>query len=272
MDSTSTSSAATGDALADAAIHEKWVADYRTPEAQAFYEMAFDDIVRRLDAPKDSTILDAGCGSCAKSVLLAARGFKVVGSDFSTDALGLAATTVRAHGHQGRITLRQGDLMALPFEDGQFQYIICWGVLMHVPQLERALAELTRVLAPGGVLVLSEGNMYSAQSLALRGLKRLIGRNRGEVRRTPAGLETHEATDRGLLVTRQTDMAWLTRHCGALGLRRRARVAGQLSELYVLAPWRWMRQMIHAVNAVWFRFVRLPGPAFGNILMFEKRS
>lgn len=39
------------DAHAGGAIHEKWMANYRTPEMQAFYDMAFDRIVKLLDAP-----------------------------------------------------------------------------------------------------------------------------------------------------------------------------------------------------------------------------
>jgi SAM-dependent methyltransferase len=259
-------------ALAEATIHEQWVAAYRTPEAQGFYEMAFDEIAGRLGAPPGSVVLDAGCGSCAKSILLASRGFIVVGTDFSGNALELAAEAVRTRGLAERITLRQGDLLSLPFGDGEFRYILCWGVLMHVPELERAVKELARVLAPGGVLVVSEGNMYSAQSFILRALKRFLGRSRSEVIRTPIGLESHERTAQGLLVTRQTDMPAFIAHCEGVGLGVKGRIAGQLTELYTLAPWRWMRRMIHGINAFWFRFVRLPGPAFGNIVMFEKRA
>jgi ubiquinone/menaquinone biosynthesis C-methylase UbiE len=260
------------DALAGSAIHEHWVSMYRTPEAQPFYEMAFDEIARRLGAPPDATILDAGCGSCAKSVLLAKRGFKVVGTDFSREALALAAGTVRDAGVEDRVTLRQGDLLALPFEEGAFKYVICWGVLMHVPQLEKAMAELARVLAPGGMLVLSEGNMHSAQSVALRGLKRLFGRGRGRVVRSPAGLENHEETAQGPLVTRQTDMQWMASAFKSLGLRLEARIPGQFTELYVLMPWRWQRRAIHAFNNTWFRVVGLAAPAYGNILIFRKSA
>jgi ubiquinone/menaquinone biosynthesis C-methylase UbiE len=259
-------------ALADPAIHRDWVSKYRTPETERFYEMAFDDIVRRLKAAPGSSVLDAGCGSCAKSVLLASRGFNVVGTDFSSDALKLAAETIRTRGVEDRITLRRADLLDLPFENGAFPIIVCWGVLMHVPDLERALAELARVLAPGGRLVISEGNMYSVQAVALRWIKRMMGRGRGRVVRTPAGLVSHEETPQGALVTRQTDMKWFEAECGRLGLRRTARVAGQFTEVYALLPWAPLRRMVHVVNHVWFRYVRFPGPAFANILIFEKRS
>lgn len=259
-------------ALSGRAIHDDWVAKYRTPEAQRFYEVAFDEIVRRLDAPPDSTILDAGCGSCAKSVLLARRGFQVVATDFSESALALAAETVRVQGVESRVTLRKGDLLNLPFGDGGFQYAICWGVLMHVPELQPAFAELARVLAPGGLLVISEGNMRSLESIFLRALRRLLRKGRGRRVRTPAGLECHEQTAQGPLVTRQTDMAWLVDEADRLGLRLSARFAGQFTELYTLAPWRPVRRAIHALNDAWFRVVRMPGPAYGNILIFQKRA
>lgn len=257
--------------MADVNIHAKWVATYRTAEAQAFYEMAFDEIARQLAAPRDAMILDAGCGSCAKSVLLAARGFRVVAMDFSADALALAGETIRRHGVEERITLRQGDLLDLPFENGEFSYVICWGVLMHVPDVQRALAELARVLKPGGVLVTSEANMYSLQAIAIRWLKRLLGRGRGRVVRTPAGLVCHEQTEHGELVTRETDIAWYTGELDRLGLELSARLSGQFTELYTVTPWRPVRRLIHDWNHFWFTAVRLARPAVANILIFRKR-
>ena len=233
--------------------------------------MAFDEVVRRLGAPKDATILDAGCGSCAKSVLLAKRGFRVVGSDFSQKALDLAVHTVRAHGVADRISLQREDLTGLSFADGQFRYAICWGVLMHVPDVRKALSELARVLAPGGQLVLSEGNMYSMQAVALRVLRRLLRKGRATVVRMPAGMEAHEDTSQGTLLTRETDMAWLVAEADRLGLRLKARVAGQFTELYAIAPWQPAKRLIHTLNRLWFQQVSAAGPAFANILIFEKK-
>lgn len=258
------------DALAGSSIHEQWVSTYRTAEAQKFYELAFDDIVTRLGAPPGSLVLDAGCGSCAKSVLLAARGLNVVAVDFSERALELGAATVRHCGLEDRVTLRREDLLHLSFPDAAFRFAVCWGVLMHVPALEQAVAELARVLAPGGLLTVSEGNMRSAQSFALRLAKRLAGRNRGLLRRTPVGLECIEEGDEGTLLTRQIDVPAFVALCARHRLRLRHRLAGQFTELYAVARSRRVQHLIHLANRFWFRRVGWARPAFGNILVFEK--
>jgi ubiquinone/menaquinone biosynthesis C-methylase UbiE len=256
--------------MANTDIHDKWVSTYRSVEAQGFYEMAFDRVVAALEAPRDSVVLDAGCGSCAKSVLLAARGLHVVAVDFSESALSLAAETVALHGFSDRITLRQEDLTALTFADGQFRYVVCWGVLMHVPDLPKAIAELARVLAPGGRLVVSVANMHSLQAVGIRTARMILGRRHSHIVRTAAGLESHEQTTAGNLLTRENDMTWLITEAARHGLRLQSRTAGQFTELYAVAPWAPIRRAIHRLNRAWFRHVRLAGPAFANLLIFQK--
>ena len=51
------------------------------------------------------------------------------------------------------IDARVGDVRALPFEDGEFDVAVAAWMLYHVPDLDGALAELARVLRPGGTLV-----------------------------------------------------------------------------------------------------------------------
>lgn len=253
-------------------IHEEWVDNYRTPENEKFYAMAFDYIASQFAAPRGATVLDAGCGSCAKSKNLVDRGFQVVGSDLSDSALALARDALKGTRYADSIHLEQQNLLKLTFADGTFKYAVCWGVLMHVPEVDKAIAELSRIMAPGGKLAISEGNKDSAQSRLLRLLKRLFKLGHSEVVHTPAGVENWEDTEDGRLMTRQADMRWLVREFEKHGMVLESRVAGQFSELYWLVPTQILKRLIHAFNTFWFRYVRAPGPAFGNILVFRKRA
>ncbi len=68
-------------------------------------------------------------------------------------------------------------------------YLLCWGVLMHVPELGKAVSELTRVLRKGGMCVVSEVNMRSVQAVVLRHARQFLGRKKADVRRLAAGVE-----------------------------------------------------------------------------------
>jgi ubiquinone/menaquinone biosynthesis C-methylase UbiE len=202
---------------------------------------------------------------------MARHGFRVHALDFSQSALGMARDSVLAAGLSDRVTLLRADLLHLPFAAGQFDCVLCWGVIMHVAEPRTALAELARVLAPGGVLILGENNMRSLQSLAARvaGYVRPTGRSR-RVERTVAGIETWKDTPDGPLLTRQTDIGWLRSVCRDNGLTLQKRMPGQFSELYRAASSIPLARAVHAMNALWFRAVRIPFGAFGNILVFRK--
>ncbi len=64
-------------------IHEEWRDNYRTPDNEHFYRMAFTHIVDKFDAEHGAQIVDAGCGSCAKSRHLVDHGYTVLGTDLS---------------------------------------------------------------------------------------------------------------------------------------------------------------------------------------------
>jgi ubiquinone/menaquinone biosynthesis C-methylase UbiE len=74
----------------------------------------------------------------------AARGAIAEGVDFSSAMLGIARIA------QPRIEFSQGDAEALPYADGSFDAVVANFGVHHVPQPTAALAEMHRVLAPGG--------------------------------------------------------------------------------------------------------------------------
>lgn len=258
--------------LQDMEVHEGWTSGYRTAENERFYNLAFDYLAKVYGPPGKEAVLDAGCGSSTKSIHLARRGYAVVAVDVSEKILERARQAVIESGFQSRVTHEWADLTAMSFKNGIFDRVLCWGVLMHVPDVEKAISELVRVTRPGGTIILSEGNMYSLQAVGLRWLKRLLGRERAQVRRTAAGIEFWEETSTGNLVTRQTDMRWLVRTLAAQGVRPVNRRAGQFTEMFTVIPWRSARLFVHLFNNIWFRWIRFPGPAFGNLLVFKKEG
>ena len=257
--------------LARPKIHRQWSRHYRTADNESFYELAFDDVLRVLNPPPGATFLDAGCGSCAHSVRLARRGFNVVAVDFSESALAMAQDYVSSKQLQERITLGRESLLELSFPDDTFDYVLCWGVLMHIPEVERAVSELARIIKPGGTLVVSEGNKASLEAVGLRSLRRLLRKEKAEVREKPEGLEYWTKKNGDALVTRQANIRWVIQSFEAHGLTLTQRVAGQLSESYTRLSAQPLKRLVHGLNNFWFQQVRWPGPAFGNILLFQKR-
>lgn len=253
-------------------IHEEWVSNYRTPDNEKFYNMAFDLIANAFNAPAGSTVVDAGCGSCAKSKNLADRGFNVLGTDLSESALEMARNSLKNSPYENKITLLQQNMTDMTLESKSVDYLVCWGVLMHIPQVDKAISELSRIIKPGGYIAISEGNMHSLQSRMLRFIKKILGRERADVNIVPAGVENWEDTEQGKLMTRQANIRWLIHEFEKHGMKLQSRTAGQFSEMYWVVPTPILKKAIHLFNHFWFRVVRSPGLAFGNILIFKRVS
>jgi SAM-dependent methyltransferase len=76
----------------------------------------------------------------------------------------------RARGVDARV----GDAQELPFEDGSFDLVVAAWMLFHVPDLDRGLAEIARVLRPGGRLVaVTNSEHHLAEARALVGVSRV---------------------------------------------------------------------------------------------------
>ena len=83
--------------------------------------------------------------------------------DFSPYVLSRASDNIASHNLGHMVRFEQGSLLKLPFTDGAFELVLCWGVLMHIPEVETAISELARVVKPNGFLIISEGNMWSIE-------------------------------------------------------------------------------------------------------------
>lgn len=77
---------------------------------------------------------------------------RLMGLDFSEQMLAIARARARAVGRE--VDLRQGDAQALPFDDESFDTVVCTFGLCSISNVDIALEEMTRVLRPGGTLIL----------------------------------------------------------------------------------------------------------------------
>jgi SAM-dependent methyltransferase len=90
-------------------------------------------------------VLEVGCGPGEAAERIAASGAEVEALDISERMVELT----QARGVEARV----GDVQQLPFEDESFDAALAGWMLYHVPDVERGIAELARVLRPGGRLV-----------------------------------------------------------------------------------------------------------------------
>lgn len=124
-------------------------------------------------------VLEIGVGAGADHLQFARAGADLHGVDL-TDA---AIDTTRAHLALHGLTsdLRRVDAERLPFPDGHFDVVYSWGVIHHAEHPERIIAEVHRVLRPGGVFI---GMLYARRSVVALKLWARNGLMRGQPLRT----------------------------------------------------------------------------------------
>jgi ubiquinone/menaquinone biosynthesis C-methylase UbiE len=95
-------------------------------------------------------VLDAACGTGRYAAYLAGRGHRVIGVDRSPDML------AKARQKLPESDFREGDLEALPLEAESVDAAVCALAMVHLAEVDRAVAELTRVVRPGGRVIISD--------------------------------------------------------------------------------------------------------------------
>jgi len=109
--------------------------------------------VERLNA-QGGRVLEVGVGT-GLALPLYGPGVEVTGIDFSEEMLAKAEAKVAGLGLSRVAALRQMDARALDFPDAAFDGVAAMHILSVVPEPERVMAEIARVLKPGGMVVVT---------------------------------------------------------------------------------------------------------------------
>lgn|GEM_PF-827307 len=105
-------------------------------------------------------VLDAGCGAGLATVALAKRGYLLYALDSVAEMIDLTRNTAVREGVQERIRYARGDVNHLTFAGETFDLVLAVGVLPWLAAPEGALAEMCRVLKPGGHIILTTDNRW----------------------------------------------------------------------------------------------------------------
>ncbi|MEM6526805.1 MAG: class I SAM-dependent methyltransferase [Chloroflexota bacterium] len=112
--------------------------------------------------PAAGRVLDIGCGRAIMLGQLQARGWEAVGTE-------IAPELAEAAQARGIDVFVQPDLQDCGFEAGSFDAVTMWHTLEHIANPTETLAEVFRILKPGGILLVEVPNLDSWQAATTRG-------------------------------------------------------------------------------------------------------
>jgi ubiquinone/menaquinone biosynthesis C-methylase UbiE len=124
-------------------------------------------VTEYLPSVRDQRILEIACGRGGFSRLLASRGARMFGADFSSTALQIArgkSNGARTQPHS-QVDLAQADAQNLPYAQNSFDAIVSCETIEHLPDPPAALREMARVARSGGTLFLTTPNYFNFMGL-----------------------------------------------------------------------------------------------------------
>lgn len=231
-----------------------WDEDYYHPIAERQYDRAIADLLSEMGAKPGDAVLDAGCGPGVHSIRVAQYGCDVTAIDFSKTMLQEAWLRARAAGVGDRIKFGLDDLTCLSLPDNSFQYVFSWGVLVHIPNVEKALVHLARVTAPNGFLAVQISNRTAADHL-IETLFRFLLRKPLKKQKLQFGEGIKYGLTGEELWVWHFDTEAVTRAICELGFRRVNRFCGEYTEIHrrVPEPFRsfllWLNRFAYLIRA-----------------------
>ena len=102
----------------------------------------------------DDIVLDVGCGGGININRMAKKAKMVYGVDFSIESVKLSREVNRQEIWDGKVTVIEGNVANLPFEDNTFDIVTAFETDYFWPDIEKCFGEVKRVLKPGGTFLI----------------------------------------------------------------------------------------------------------------------
>ena len=120
-----------------------------------------------LDLKPDTHVLDAGCGLGGTARILAqTHPCRITGLDLTPSLVAAASCFTDWCALSDQINFKTASITRMPFEDHNFDLVLCQHILMNIEEKKKALSEIHRVLKPGGQLILHE--LFQGKTRALQ--------------------------------------------------------------------------------------------------------
>lgn len=154
---------------------DRWSATYEQDRASRRLREIQTSALAMLALAPDDVLLDLGCGTGAAVREASPMVRRAVGFDLSPAMIArareLAATLAHVEFFEGDVSGR------LPFPDGEFTAVLCTTAFHHFPRPQDTLAEIARVLAPGGRVLIADANRSHPAVFVLDLLLRALQRS-----------------------------------------------------------------------------------------------
>lgn len=170
-----------------------------------------------------------------------------------------------------RIEFRQEDLTNLSFPDSSFRSVFSWGGIIHIPEAEKSLDELARILQPGGRLALYLTNRAALDHKIESHTRFLVNKPLEGMYRARMGDGIFYGSDEERLWVWRFDADALGEHLARRGLFLVRRHIGELSHIQRLLRGLPRKSLLHLNN---FAYRLGVPPCLGtcNLYIFEKGS
>src|SRR6266540_448109 len=123
------------------------------------------NLFENLMLPHESRILEIGCGAGLTAIDIAKRGYSVEAVDSTEAMVHLTRHNTIGSGLESKINANVGDIQKLRFADSCIDLVIALGVVPWIVDVNMALKEVSRVLAPGGYVIMNADNRYRLNHL-----------------------------------------------------------------------------------------------------------